>query len=86
VTASPSASPLLQAKLYVPPSRPGLVSRARLIERLNQSIDGRLANLSAPAVFGKTTLLSQWLAVATTSALPASWVSLDQSENEPTFF
>jgi len=75
-------SPLLQTKLYVPRSRPGLVSRARLIERLNQAIEGRLTILSAPAGFGKTTLLGQWLA----SERAAAWVSLDQSDNEPTLF
>ena len=79
-------SPLLQTKLYVPRSRPGLVSRARLIERLNQAVDGRLTILSAPAGFGKTTLLTQWLAGDATGAPPAAWVSLDQSDNEPTLF
>ena len=78
--------PLLQTKLYVPRSRPGLVSRARLIERLNQAVDGRLTILSAPAGFGKTTLLTQWLAGDATGAPPAAWVSLDQSDNEPTLF
>src|SRR5207302_5835725 len=80
------ASPLLQTKLYVPRSRPGLVSRARLIKRLNQAIEGRLTILSAPAGFGKTTLLTQWLAGAATGAPPVAWVSLDQSDNEPTLF
>jgi len=64
-------SPLLQTKLSVPRSRPGLVSRARLTERLNQAIEGRVTILSAPAGFGKTTLLTQWLAGAATGAPPS---------------
>jgi ATP/maltotriose-dependent transcriptional regulator MalT len=82
VTAPPSASPLLQTKLYIPRSRPGLVSRARLIKRLNEAIEGRLTVVCAPAGFGKTTLLAQWLA----SKPAAAWLSLDQSDNDPTLF
>jgi LuxR family maltose regulon positive regulatory protein len=82
VTDSTSASPLLQTKLYLPRSRPGLVSRARLIERLNQAIEGKLTVVCAPAGFGKTTLLGQWLATEPAAA----WLSLDQSDNEPTRF
>jgi LuxR family maltose regulon positive regulatory protein len=73
---------MLQTKLYIPRSRPGLVSRARLIERLNQAIEGKLTVVCAPAGFGKTTLLGQWLA----SDRAAAWVSLDPSDNEPTLF
>jgi LuxR family transcriptional regulator, maltose regulon positive regulatory protein len=60
--------------LFVPRSRPALVSRPRLIERLNQAIEGKLTVVCAPAGFGKTTLLGQWLA----GAPPAAWLSLDQ--------
>ena len=54
---------LLTTKLYIPPVRPGLVSRPRLIERLNAGLRAgrKLALLSAPAGFGKTTLLSEWV-------------------------
>jgi LuxR family maltose regulon positive regulatory protein len=82
MTDSTSASPLLQTKLYLPRTRPGLVSRARLIERLNQAIERKLTVVCAPAGFGKTTLLGQWLA----SERAAAWLSLDQSDNEPTVF
>jgi LuxR family maltose regulon positive regulatory protein len=82
MTDSTSASPLLQTKLYLPRTRPGLVSRARLIERLNQAIERKLTVVCAPAGFGKTTLLSQWLA----TERAAAWLSLDQSDNEPTRF
>ena len=54
------ATPLLQTKLYIPPSRPELVSRPRLIERLNTGLHRKLTLISAPAGFGKTTLLSEW--------------------------
>src|SRR5438046_6586501 len=59
-----AASPLLQTKLFVPRARPGLVRRPRLIERLNRGAEGKLTLVSAPAGFGKTTLLAEWLAAA----------------------
>ena len=52
---------LLRTKLYLPPPRPGLVLRPRLIERLNAGLHGRLTLVCAPAGFGKTTLVSAWL-------------------------
>ena len=54
-------TPLLTTKLYIPPAQPGLVSRPRLIERLNPSSPCKLVLISAPAGFGKTTLLSEWI-------------------------
>ncbi|MEZ4726191.1 MAG: hypothetical protein R3E79_03545 [Caldilineaceae bacterium] len=54
--------PILATKLYIPPSRPNLVIRPRLIERLNDGLDGKLTLISAPAGFGKTTLVSSWIA------------------------
>src|SRR5712691_11120761 len=83
---SSAASPLLQTKLHIPRSRPGLVPRPRLIERLNQGIDGELTLVSAPAGFGKTTLLAEWLATAQAGKGPAAWVALDQNDNDPTLF
>jgi LuxR family maltose regulon positive regulatory protein len=55
--------PLLKTKLYIPPPRPDLVSRPRLIERLDEGLRPgcKLTLLSAPAGFGKTTLLSEWI-------------------------
>jgi hypothetical protein len=52
---------MLTTKLYIPPVRSALVSRPRLIERLNQGLDRKLTLISAPAGFGKTTLLSEWI-------------------------
>jgi LuxR family maltose regulon positive regulatory protein len=55
------ATPLLTTKLYVPRARPELVSRPRLTEQLNEGLTRKLTLVSAPAGFGKTTLLSEWL-------------------------
>ena len=54
-------TPLLQTKLYTPLPRPALVPRPRLTERLNQGLSGKLILVSAPAGFGKTTLVAEWL-------------------------
>ena len=81
-----AVSPLLETKLYVPKWRPGLVSRPRLIERLDQGIERKLTLVSAPAGFGKTTVLAEWLAATPASERPAAWVSLDQSDNDPALF
>ena len=74
-------TPLLKTKLFVPPARPELISRPRLIERLNEGLDRRLTLVSAPAGFGKTTLLSEWVAGA---GRPVAWLSLDEGDNDPT--
>ena len=78
--------PLLETKLYIPQWRPGLVSRLRLIERMHQGIERKLTLVSAPAGFGKTTLLAEWLAAAPAGERTAAWVSLDQSDNDPALF
>ncbi|MFN8459111.1 MAG: hypothetical protein U0401_31425 [Anaerolineae bacterium] len=54
-------TPLLQTKLYIPPSHSDLVPRLRLLERLNQGLQGPLTVITAPAGFGKTTLISAWI-------------------------
>jgi ATP/maltotriose-dependent transcriptional regulator MalT len=81
-----ATSPLLQTKLYVPGSGPRLVPRPRLIQRLNQGTVGKLTVVSAPAGFGKTTLLAEWLATSEAGKARAAWVALDQSDNEPALF
>ena len=58
------SSPLLETKLSFPRPRPGLVTRPRLIERLNRASAGKLTLVSAPAGFGKATLLAEWFATA----------------------
>ena len=74
---------LLNTKLYIPPIRPNLVPRPRLIERLNAGLHRKLILISAPAGFGKTTLLSEWAAGCDR---PVAWVSLDKGDNDPTLF
>src|SRR5215203_4684705 len=78
--------PLLLTKLSVPSARPSLVTRPRLSERLEQELGGKLTLISAPAGFGKTTLLSMWLAVSSRSGRSAVWLSLDPGDNDPTRF
>ena len=73
-------TPLLQTKLYLPPARPSLVSRPRLIELLDEGIyKTKLTLVSAPPGYGKTTLLSEWFA---TSDSPVAWLSLDKGDND----
>jgi len=76
-------TPLLTTKLYIPPVRPELVPRPRLVERLNTGLDRKLTLISAPAGFGKTTLLSEWAAGCGRSV---AWVSLDEGDNDPARF
>lgn len=61
-------TPLLATKFYIPPVRPELVPRPRLVERLNGGMARKLTLVSAPAGFGKTTLLSEWIAGAVAPA------------------
>jgi LuxR family transcriptional regulator, maltose regulon positive regulatory protein len=74
---------LLTTKLYIPPTRPELVSRPRLIERLNMGLHRKLTLISAPAGFGKTTLVCEWV---TGCNRPAAWLSLDAGDNDPNRF
>jgi len=76
-------TPLLTTKLYIPPVRPELVLRPRLIERLNAGLRRKLTLISAPAGFGKTTLLSEW---AGGCERPVAWVSLDEGDNDLVHF
>jgi LuxR family maltose regulon positive regulatory protein len=78
--------PLLETKLYAPRWRPGLVSRPRLIGRLDRGAGRKLTLVSAPAGFGKTTLLAEWLAACPAGERPAAWVSLDSTDNDPALF
>jgi LuxR family maltose regulon positive regulatory protein len=78
------ATPLLQTKLYIPPPRPELVPRPRLIERLNAGLHRKLTLVSAPAGFGKTTLVSEWVQALDSASPPnaVAWFSLDESDND----
>lgn len=75
--------PILATKLYIPPPRPNVVRRPRLIAWLNAGLHRKLTLISAPAGFGKTTLVSQWVAGC---ARPAAWLALDAGDNDPTRF
>ncbi|HEY6829001.1 MAG TPA: hypothetical protein VI259_19205, partial [Gemmatimonadaceae bacterium] len=91
-----AARALLDTKLHVPRSPAGLVARPRLLESLQQADARRLAIVVAPAGFGKTTLVADWLAAkdswggrtlgSATRPAPVGWVSLDASDNDPTLF
>jgi LuxR family maltose regulon positive regulatory protein len=70
--------PLLATKLFVPTPRPIAVRRSRLIERLHYGLRHKLTLVSAPAGFGKSTLVAQWLAEC---KRPSAWLSLDEGDN-----
>nr|MBC8504784.1 AAA family ATPase [Chloroflexota bacterium] len=78
-------TPILTTKLYVPPSHPKLVSRTHLIEQLNSGLSCRLTLISAPAGFGKSTLLSAWVQQIEADVRVA-WLSLDEGDNDLTRF
>jgi LuxR family transcriptional regulator, maltose regulon positive regulatory protein len=82
-------APLLETKLYVPRSRRDLVPRPRLSERLDRGTASKLTLVSAPAGFGKTTLVTAWLAAgpaAPANERLAAWLSLDRADNDPASF
>ncbi len=78
-------TPLLATKLFVPQPRPGLIARPRLMERLQNAAESGVTLVSAPAGFGKTTVVSQW-ARQRKEQMPAAWVSLDGGDNDPIRF
>ena len=94
------AAPILTTKLYIPPIRPELVPRSRLVERLNAGLREacKLTLISAPAGFGKTTLLNEWIhqrdeggkmkdeATVLLPPFKVAWLSLDEDDNDPTRF
>jgi LuxR family maltose regulon positive regulatory protein len=77
------SAPILATKLYIPPPRSKIVLRPRLIERLNEGLQRKLTLISASAGFGKTTLVSEWIAGC---GLPVAWLSLDEGDNNPSCF
>ena len=74
---------ILATKLYIPPPRPKVVLRPHLIERLNEGMPSKLILISASAGFGKTTLVSEWVAGC---KQPVAWLSLDEGDNDPARF
>ena len=85
---------LLLTKLYVPPPRSNLVLRPRLVEQLNKGLSSgrKLTLISAPAGFGKTTLVSEWVAgprdcpPKQVCGNSVAWLSLDEADNDPARF
>lgn len=73
------STPVLATKLYTPLPRPKVVLRPHLIERLNEGLHCKLTLISAPAGFGKTTLVSEWVAGCERLA---AWLSLDEGDND----
>src|SRR6266571_8309075 len=76
-------TPILATKLYLPRLRPNVVSRPRLIERLNEGLHRKLTLIAAPAGFGKTTLVSEWVAFIERATARRS---LDEGDNDPARF
>jgi LuxR family maltose regulon positive regulatory protein len=74
---------LLATKLYIPSTRTGVLSRSRLVDQLNIDLLHPLILISAPAGYGKTTLLSTWVA---NCEYPVAWLTLDQGDNDPLRF
>lgn len=85
-TTRPCEETLLTMKFFIPPAVFTLVNRPRLIARLAEGVSRPLTLLTAPAGWGKTTLLSAWHADSSSSGSAAAWVSLDTGDNDPVRF
>ncbi|MBK9925083.1 MAG: NACHT domain-containing protein [Anaerolineales bacterium] len=75
--------PVLATKLFIPPSPPKVVIRSRLLGQLDAGLHHKLIVISAPAGFGKSTLVSEWIAGC---GRPTAWLSLDENDNDVTRF
>jgi LuxR family maltose regulon positive regulatory protein len=74
---------ITEAKLSRPPLRPGIVRRTGLVERLRASRSASVVAITAPAGYGKTTLLAEW---AERDPRPFAWVSMDEADGDPVVF
>src|SRR5215470_15575830 len=79
---------LLSTKLALPRPHSSLVARDHLLARLDEGLEHKLILVSAPAGYGKSTLMSQWIASRSRrpEGFPAAWVSLDTGDNDPVRF
>ena len=80
------ASPLLDTKFYAPRQRSGIVSRPLLTARLDRGAQAKLTLISAPAGFGKSTLVAEWMAARRDAAPVIAWLSLDAGDSHPVVF
>jgi len=86
------AAPILVTKFFIPPVRKGIVERRGLINRLNDGLDCKMTLISAPAGFGKTTLISHWVdnfkhgKEFEEQTTFIAWLSLDENDNDPVRF
>lgn len=74
---------LLKTKFHIPPPFSTQITRLRLIKLINGGLDRPLTLVSAPAGYGKTTLVSNWLKE---TGMPSTWLSLDEGDNDPICF
>lgn len=74
---------ILATKLFIPPPRLQMISRPRLNQKLNAALSCRLTLISASAGFGKTTIVSEWVANINRCV---AWLSLDEGDNDTTRF
>ena len=77
------STPVLATKLSIPVPRPKIVPRPHLTDQLNVGLHRKLTLVSAPAGFGKTTLVAEWIA---SCERPVAWLSLDEADNDPIRF
>ena len=84
------STPVLATKLFIPLARSPAVARPRLIERLQTGLHSgrKLTLISAPAGFGKTTLLGEWIEEIRRidDQVEVAWLSLDERDNDPERF
>ena len=76
-------SHMLLTKLHIPPAGNNIVHRSELFEKLNSGLNRKLILVSAPAGYGKTSLLSDWIKQ---NKIPVAWLSLDNGDNDPAVF
>ncbi|NMB57744.1 MAG: AAA family ATPase [Chloroflexi bacterium] len=76
-------TPVLATKLFIPTPRPKTVTRQRLIDLVSEGVHRKLTLVSAPAGYGKTTLISEW---ASGCDYPTAWYSLDDGDSDPARF